>query len=152
MTVTNKEKLIITGSIKINAPISKVWDALINPEITKKYMFGCEVISDFKTGSRIDWQATVDGKEMVFVTGKVVEFAPMQRFAYTTFDPNSDLEDIPENHVTATCILEEHEGITTLTVTHGDFATAGDGQKRYDETLQSGGWDSVLLQIKELVE
>jgi len=38
-------------SITINAPAAKVWDALINPELIKQYLFGTEAISDWEVGS-----------------------------------------------------------------------------------------------------
>ncbi len=38
------KELIIKNSIVIDAPQSGVWDALVNPEQTKKYMFGCETV------------------------------------------------------------------------------------------------------------
>ncbi len=47
------EKLIVEKSVKLNADISKVWEALTHPEITKKYFFNCEVLSDsHNRGSR----------------------------------------------------------------------------------------------------
>jgi len=46
-----KQPLLIKNTIVINAPASKVWDALVNPEQTKKYMFGCETICDWQPGS-----------------------------------------------------------------------------------------------------
>lgn len=64
--------LIITNSITINAPAEKVWDALINPEQTKKYMFGCETVSDWKPGSELLWKGHYEGNDMVFVKGKIV--------------------------------------------------------------------------------
>jgi len=33
-----------------------VWDALTNPSMTKQYMFGCETVSDWETGSELLWQ------------------------------------------------------------------------------------------------
>ena len=47
------ENLIAKAEITINASIEKVWDALVNPEKIKQYMFGSDVISDFKEGSKI---------------------------------------------------------------------------------------------------
>ncbi len=70
------EKLEIKNSITINAPIEKVWDALVNPAQTKKYMFGCETVSDWKVGSNLSWQAFYEGKNTVFVTGKIVSIEP----------------------------------------------------------------------------
>ncbi len=45
------EKLVIENSIIINAVAPKIWDFLVNPEQTKKYMFGCKTVSDWKVGS-----------------------------------------------------------------------------------------------------
>ena len=38
-------------AIDIHALASKVWDALIKPEIAKKYFYGAEIISDWKEGN-----------------------------------------------------------------------------------------------------
>ncbi len=40
------DQLVFRSSIRINAPASKVWAILINPKMTKKFMFGAEAISD----------------------------------------------------------------------------------------------------------
>ncbi len=50
------DKLFVKNSIVINAPVANVWDALVNPEQTKKYMFGCETVSDWKPGSPLLWK------------------------------------------------------------------------------------------------
>lgn len=47
------QPLQIQNTITIASPASKVWDALVNPEQTKKYMFGCETVSDWKPGSHL---------------------------------------------------------------------------------------------------
>lgn len=39
----NKE-LIAKASITINTPVAKVWDALINPDKIKQYMFGTNAV------------------------------------------------------------------------------------------------------------
>lgn len=41
-----EKKLIAKVSTTINAPITKVWEALTKPDIIKQYMFGANVISD----------------------------------------------------------------------------------------------------------
>jgi len=95
-------ELIVKNNITINAPASKVWDALVNPEQTKKYMFGCEAISDWKPGSQLLWKGLWEGKEMVFVKGNIISINPERLLEYTTFHPNSTIEDIPENYTTVT--------------------------------------------------
>lgn len=144
--------LIVKNSIIINAPAAKVWDALVNPEQTEKYMFGCETVSDWKPGSELLWRGNYEGQEMVFVKGKIVEIIPGKFLSYTTIDPNSGIADIPENYLTVTYDLKEENGQTILTATQGDYSTVGDGEKRFRETLQGGGWQPILDQIKKLVE
>jgi uncharacterized protein YndB with AHSA1/START domain len=144
--------LIVKNSIIINAPAAKVWDALVNPEQTKKYMFGCETVSDWKPGSELLWRGNYDGKDMVFVKGNIVEITPEKFLSYTTIDPNSGIEDIPENYLTVTYDLNEENGQTVLTTTQGDYSTVGEGEKRFRETLAGGGWQPILDGIKKLVE
>ena len=144
---------IVTNTVVINAPAPIVWHVLTNPEQTKKYMFGCEALSDWTPGSPLLWQGVWEGKAMVFVKGTLVEIIPNAFLAYTTFDPNSTLPDIPENYVTVTYRLTETNGQTLLTVTQGDFATVADGQRRYEESYNNGdGWNPILVQIKQLAE
>ena len=101
-----KKPLIIKNTIAINAPVSKVWDALVNPEQTKKYMFGCETVSDWEKGSSLEWKMMHEGKELVAVKGIIAEISPAQSLSYTVIDPNSGMPDIPENYLTVTYELE----------------------------------------------
>ena len=48
--------LVAKASVKIKAPVNRVWNALINPALIKQYMFGTEVLSDWKNGSTIIWK------------------------------------------------------------------------------------------------
>lgn len=144
--------LIVKNSISINAPASKVWDALVNPEQTKKYMFGCETVSDWKPGSPLLWKGNYEGKEMIFVKGNIVSIEPGKFLAYTVIDPNSGIEDIPENYLTVTYNLSVENGQAILTVTQGDYAAVGDGEQRYKHTIDGGGWEPILIEIKKLVE
>ena len=145
--------LVIKNSITINAPADKVWDALTNPEQTKKYMFGCETVSDWKPGSPLLWKGVYEGKEIVYVKGIVVEIRPGKFLSYTTFDPHSAILDIPENYLTVTYDLSVANDQTTLTVTQGDYATVAEGERRYAESLNGGeGWNPILVEIKKLVE
>lgn len=147
-------KLQIVNTITINAPASKVWDALINPDLTKKYMFGCETVSDWKKGSTLIWKMMHEGKEFIPVKGYVVEIEPNKFLAYTVIDPHSTtIQDIPENYLTVTYSLESKSDQTTLTVTQGDYNTVAEGEKRYQETYNNGqGWNPILIEIKKLLE
>ena len=147
------QSLFITNTISIHAPSFKVWDALTNPQQTKKYMFGCETISDWKKGSSLLWSAMYEGKETVFVKGIIKDIESGKFLAYTTIDPNSAMEDIPENYLTVTYNLVEKNRETIFTVTQGDYGKVADSEKRYQEAYNNGeGWNPLLIEIKKLVE
>ena len=147
------KQLFIENTITIQAPISKVWDALVNPAQTKKYMFGCETVSDWKVGSPLLWRGNYEGREMVFVKGDILQIKPEKLLVYTTFDPFSSIPDVPENHLIVTYTLTEEKGNTIFTVTQGDYATVAEGERRYKESYNNGeGWNPILVEIKKLVE
>ncbi len=143
------KELFVKGSITINAPASRVWDALTKPEWTRRYMFGCDVVSDWKVGNPVLWNGAADGK--TYVKGKVVSYNPGKMLQYTTFDPNNpEMEDVPSNYLTVTYELSNQNAHTVLHVSQGDYSTVANGDQRYKETVN--GWDSILSKIKELVE
>ncbi|MDB5229437.1 MAG: hypothetical protein JWN76_242 [Chitinophagaceae bacterium] len=148
------EPLLIKNSITIDAPASKVWDALINPDQTKKYMFGCETVSDWKPGSPLLWRMDYEGKEFTAVKGNIIEIQPEELLSYTVIDPNNPtIEDIPANYLTVTYQLRSENGQTILTVTQGDYNRVAEGEKRYKESYNNGeGWNPILVKIKELLE
>ena len=149
-----EKSLFVKNTITINATAAKVWDALTNPEQTKKYMFGCKTVSDWKAGSALLWQAMYEGKNMIFVKGNIVHIEPNKLLAYTTIDPNNQaIADIPENYLTVTYTLTEENAQTIFTVTQGDYAKVAEGEKRYTEAYNNGeGWNPILVEIKKLVE
>lgn len=146
--------LIVKNTITIKASAGKVWDLLTNPQETKKYMFGCETVSDWKTGSELLWKMNHEGKELIAVKGTIADIKPGKYLAYTTIDPNNpDMPDIPENYLTVTYELQEEPGQTVLTVTQGDYSKVADGEKRYQDTYNNGeGWMPILREIKKLAE
>jgi uncharacterized protein YndB with AHSA1/START domain len=136
------EKLSVKNNIDINAAASIVWEALVNPEKTKKYMFGCETVSDWIKGSSLLWRGSYEGKEMIFVKGFILDIQPDKLLKYSVFDPNSTMQDIPENYLNVIYELFEQDGKTNLVVTQDGFENAEDGQKRYKEVNNNGeGWN-----------
>lgn len=145
--------LTVKDSISINASPSIVWDALVNPEQTRKYMFGCETVSEWQIGSPLLWKGDHEGKKMVFVKGTILDIQLNKFLAYTTIDPNNtEIEDLPQNYLTVTYALSVENKMTILTVTQGDYSMVGNGAERYKETIDGGGWQSILEAIKALVE
>jgi uncharacterized protein YndB with AHSA1/START domain len=147
------EPLIIKNSITINAPAATVWDALVNPEKTKQYMFGCETVSEWTPGSELLWKGTYEGNEMVFVKGEILQLQPEKFIEYTAIDPNSDIDDTSENYLRVTYELIPDGEQTILNVTQGDYSTVADGERRYQDSYNNGeGWNPILVEIKKLVE
>ncbi len=148
-----KQPLFIENTVFIKAPLTKVWDALVNPMQTKKYMFGCETVSNWKVGSELLWKGEYEGKEMIFVKGTILKIEPEKLLAYTTIDPNSTIDDKAENYLTVTYELKTESRQTILTVTQGDYSLVAEGDRRYQESYNGGeGWNPILQEIKKLVE
>lgn len=145
--------LVVSNSIHINASAEKVWDALVNPAETKKYMFGCEAMSNWKVGSPLDWKGEFEGKEMIFVKGFVIAIEPCSMLKYTVFDPNSTMEDIPVNYLNVTYEVKPENNGTLLVVSQDGFEQAADGEKRYQDVYNNGlGWSPILEQIRNSIE
>ena len=141
-------ELIVRRSIEIKAPVRRIWEILTDPEHTKKYMFGCEVVSDWNIGSPLIWRGAADG--IVYVKGDLLALVKEKIFSFTVFDPNAGIEDVPANYTTVIIELIPGDGSTTLTVTQGDFTGMADAENRFMST--EAGWDMVLPRIKELAE
>jgi uncharacterized protein YndB with AHSA1/START domain len=147
------QPLIVENTITLRAPATKVWNALTNPAETKKYMFGCEALSDWKEGSPLIWKGTFNGVELVAVKGTIKKIQPGKYLEYTVIDPNNPkIPDLPENYLTVTLDLKEQDGQTVLTATQGDYSTVADGDNRYKHSVDGGGWTPILDAIKTLVE
>ena len=143
------EELIIRKSLEIKAPLEKVWDALTNPGMTQQYMY-CEVQSSWNVGSPIMWKGYHDGKQVVFVKGKITAINPPKRLQFTLFDPNKGIADIPENYVLVTYNLHALNDGTVFSITQGDYAMIEKGKAIYEETVK--GWDFTLPVLKKFLE
>jgi uncharacterized protein YndB with AHSA1/START domain len=141
-------ELIVRRSIEIKAPARRIWEILTDPEHTKKYMFGCEIVSDWDIGSALIWRGAADG--VVYVKGDLLALVKEKIFSFTVFDPNAGIEDAPSNYTTVVMELIPGDDSTTLTVTQGNFTGMADAENRF--LSAEAGWDMVLPRIKELAE
>lgn len=136
---------ISAASTTINAPVSKVWDALTKPDLIKQYLFGTEVITDWKVGSPITYQGVWQGKSYED-KGKVLEIEPRKILVSTFWSSLSGLPDVPENYKTVRYELSAAGDITSLTITQDNNASQ-------DEASHSEqNWKMVLIGIKKLLE
>jgi uncharacterized protein YndB with AHSA1/START domain len=138
----------ITGKVScsINAPVAKVWDALVKPELVKKYFFGTNVQSDWKVGSPITFTGEWQGKTYKD-KGTILAFEPGKLLKYSYWSSMSGIEDKPENYVTVTYELkEESKNKTTFTITQENIPD----EKMKEHSEQN--WKKVQDALKELLE
>lgn len=135
--------------IELNVPISKVWDALVNPELTVKYMYGCIPVTDWKIGSPLVWRGYNDGID--YVVGNVLVYIPESELSYTVFDPNGKYENKPDNYLTTTFQLStHHQNQTILNVKQGNYSKVDDGKLRYEHAEKA--WQMTLEKLKNILE
>lgn len=137
--------LIAKAQATINAPVDKVWDALIDPAMIKKYMFGTTVKSDWKEGSKITWSGEWEGKNYED-KGEILTFQPMKKLAYSHYSPLTGQEDIPENYHNVTIELEDKGDQTNITLTQDN--NTSEQEKEHSEK----NWNMMLEGMKKLLE
>src|SRR5262249_34671599 len=121
------------------------WEALVTPELVKKYFFGTTVASEWKPGSPITWSGEWQGKRYQD-KGKIVRAEPGRVLAFTHFSPLSGMPDVPENYHTVTIDLAEKAGKTTLSL-------AQDGNPSAEARAHTeANWKMVLDGLKKLLE
>jgi uncharacterized protein YndB with AHSA1/START domain len=129
----------------IHAPASKVWEALTKPELIKQYMFGTDVISDWKVGSPITYKGEWQGKTFED-KGKVLQVEREKSLVSTHWSPLSGVPDSPENYHTVAYNLVEKDGKTEVTITQDN--NASEEEKAESEK----NWKQILAGMKKMLE
>lgn len=135
----NSEKFVYVTYIATTP--AKVWQALIDGEITRQY-WKHENVTDWKPGSK--WELVADdGKGTVRHVGKVLECVPNKRMVLTWADPADALD--AARHSQVAIDIETEGDMVRLTVTHGELT---DDMRR----KITNGWPLVLSSLKSLLE
>jgi uncharacterized protein YndB with AHSA1/START domain len=139
------QDLIARSSLSIAAPAAKVWDALVNPQTIKQYMFGTTVVSDFKEGSPITWKGEWKGKAYED-KGRIQKIEPQRLLKYSHYSPLSGLPDTPENHHSVTIELAAAGTQTRVSLSQDNNAN--------EEARQQSekNWKMMLESLKKLLE
>ena len=94
----------VESSIVIHAPVSKIWDLLINPKKIKMYLYGSDVITDWNTGSeilftrdRLHSKAPLAEKPIVD-RGKVLKIEKERLLKFSFYSSMEGYPDLTENY------------------------------------------------------
>lgn len=139
------KELIAKVSTTINASIAKVWEALTNPEIIKRYMFGTNVISDWKVGSSIVWKGEWQGRSYED-KGKILKLEEERVLQYSHFSPLAGKPDVPEHYHTVTIELGSDGAQTTISLLQ-DNNTTEEAREHSEKN-----WNIMLDGLKKLLE
>ena len=141
----NDKDHIARASVTVDAPVSKVWSALVEPDTIRQYMMGANVVTDWKEGSSIVWEGEWEGKAYRD-KGTIVRNQPERLLQYSHFSPLTGEPDVPENYHMVTIALSDEGAGTKLTLTqdNNDSAEA----RAHSEK----NWTGMLEGIKKIVE
>lgn len=129
----------------IHAPVSAVWEALVNPALIRQYMFDTDVVTDWKVGSPILYKGVWQGKPFED-RGQVVELEPEKRLVTTHWSPLSGVPDTPENYHRVSYELSREGHATRVTLIQDNNASA---QEKQDSEKN---WGMMLEGLKKLLE
>ena len=120
----------------------KVWEALTNPDVTRRYWVNHRNASDWKVGSR--WEhRDFDDPALVDIVGTVIESDYPRRLAVSWARPKD--EGNAEMTSRVTYDIEVFMEMVKLTVTHEEM-----DQEMFENV--SFGWPAVISGLKTLLE
>ena len=137
----NAEKLVITVSTTVNAPLQRVWDLFTGP---MHIIHWNNASDDWQTsyaendlrsgGTFLSRMEARDGSEGFDFTGRYSEVVPGESIAYT-------IDDGRNVHIT----FRRKEGETLVTESF-------EAEDHHSAELQKTGWEAILYNFKKYVE
>jgi uncharacterized protein YndB with AHSA1/START domain len=123
----------------------KLWQALLDPEFTRRYFRETWVESEWKAGA--SWRRAVPGGRVIN-SGQVLEIEPHRRLVLSwRHEPDFYPELHEEGYSRCTFELEKQGSSVKLTIIH-------EMDKPDSKLIQavSGGWPLFLASLKSLLE
>ena len=120
---------------------ARLWEAITQFEIARKYYFGYGLKSDLTPGASIEYVEQKSGR--CAIAGKVVKVVPRKLFVHTfAFTHRRDTASRVSYE-----IKKAGKGIVQLTLIHDRFA----GKTKTWKSVQ-GGWPWIVAGLKSLLE
>ncbi|AXT20506.1 SRPBCC domain-containing protein [Flavobacteriaceae bacterium AU392] len=145
LTLIDKN-LKVSKSIEINAKTKEVWDALINPEKIKLYLFETEVVTDWKIGNSIVFKGK-DNDEKYIDKGTIIENKKEELLKYSYWSEFYKLEDTAKNYALVTYKIQK--------LTHNKVLLKWEHEGFVNEINQKhseGLIQEILEQVKKITE
>jgi uncharacterized protein YndB with AHSA1/START domain len=131
---------IARATVTIDAPVARVWDALVNPSTIKQYMFGTDVASDWQKGSSITWKGEFQGKKYED-KGTILEIERERKLRYTH---SSNLSSGEEHTVTVELAPQGRQTVVSLSQDNNPTEEARQHAEK--------NWEMMLAGLKKIVE
>jgi uncharacterized protein YndB with AHSA1/START domain len=139
------ENFIAKAETIINVSADKVWNALVDPDLIREYMFGARVITDWIVGGKITWEGEWQGKPYED-KGVILQIIPQKKLQYSHYSPLAGKEDSPENYHTVTIDLLREEDKTVVSL----YQDKNDSEQEKNNSEKN--WSVMLAELKKLLE
>ena len=136
---------VATASTVVEAPKEEVWEALTDPDLISRYMFGTQVSTDWEVGSPIAWKGEWDGR-WYQDKGTILELNPLRLLRYSHFSPLSGMADSPENYHIVTIEIAGDGSTTTVHLSQDNNETTEAREH------SAANWQTMLDGLKDVVE
>ena len=137
-------KLEYTYELFIGAPVGKVWQGLIDQEMTKQWVYGTRLDSKLKKGAPYAYIGDGDFK---VVDGEILEIDPEKRLVMTWSAHWDDKVDKDRPSRVTYELSSVGAATTKLRLVHDDF----DGETAtYASSV--GSWAQMMSSLKTLLE
>lgn len=133
---------IHTTEIIINASAEKVFEALTQPELIRRWQFNRMLLTDWKAGSQIKFRTETEGK-ITEQWGTVLEVKKNELVKYNLFTPRPDMADIIENYAVTSYVITAKNGQTSVAIIQEDNRPSG---------FTPLNLEPILLSLKKVVE
>jgi hypothetical protein len=150
--IKNENSFTVESFVIIQSTAPKIWDVLTNPEKIKVYLYGSNVITDWKVGSQILFtrnrlypKAPIS-KKLIVDKGRILAVEKERLLEFSFYSSMEGYEDIPENYSIVSYEIRRHDHSFRLDYRRTNIPI--EFEKRNQDKFMPG----MMAQIKILAE
>ena len=130
----------------IRSTPERIWQAITDPEFTRRYFHGTSVELELVAGS--PYRGYAPDRSSIWVDGEVLEVDPPKRLVHTWLARYDEETAVEEPSRVTWEIEDSGEGMCLLTVVHDRL----EGAPKTARSVSGRGWMYVLSGLKTLLE